>query len=71
MMSLILVVSKFLNFEMMSLMNADSCSLFGAKDSFDIWTISLNRGMTTKRGAWPDDNQDSGIIEWWSSSEEP
>ena len=51
MMSLKLVVSKFLNFEMMSVMKSDSCLLFGANDSFDVWMTSLNRGITTEKGA--------------------
>ena len=50
-MSSMLDVSKFLKFEMMSSMNADSLSLFGAKVSFDVWMISLNRGISTERGA--------------------
>jgi len=50
-MSSMLDVSKFLKFEMMSSMNADSWLLFGAKVSFNIWMISLNRGISTERGA--------------------
>ena len=49
-MSLMLVVSKSLNFEMMSLMNFDSWLLFGVKISFDIWTISLDKGIMTVKG---------------------
>ena len=36
-MSSMLDVSMILKFEMMSSMNADSWSLFGARDSFDVW----------------------------------
>ena len=49
--SLMLVVSKSLNFEMTFLMNFDSWLLFGVKISFDIWTISLDKGIMTVRGA--------------------
>ena len=36
-MSSMLDVSMILKFEMMSSMNADSWSLFGARDNFDVW----------------------------------
>ena len=47
--SLMLVVSKPLKFEMTSLINPDSCSLLGAKINFDVWTISLDKGIVTVR----------------------
>ena len=69
--SSMLVVSKDLKFEMMSLMKLDSWSLFGAKVSFDVWMISLTIRILTDRGAWSEESLDSGRIEWWSSSDDP
>ena len=64
-------VSMFLKFKMMSSMNVDSWSLFGARDSFDVWMISSKIGISMERGAWSEDNQELGRIECWSSSDEP
>ena len=64
-------VSKCLKFKIMSWMKAVSCSLFGAKVSFDVCMISSVIGMLIERGAWSEDNQDSGRMVWWSSSEDP
>ena len=50
-MSSILDMSKFLKFEMMSSINADSWLLFGAKVSFNVWMISSNKGISTEREA--------------------
>ena len=67
-MSSMLDVSKHLKFKMMSWMKAVSWSLFGARVNFDVWMISSDMVMSIKKRAWSEDNQDSGRIEWWSSS---
>jgi len=40
-----------LKFEMMFSMNAASWSLFGARDTFDVWMISLKIGISMEKGA--------------------
>ena len=67
-MSSILDVSIVLKFKIMSLINSVSCSLLGLIVSLDVWMISLKIGMSIKRGTWSEDRQESGRMEWLSSS---
>ena len=69
--STMLDVFKCLKFEIMSWTKAVSCSLFGAKVSFDVCIISSVIGMSMTRGVWSEDNQDSRRMVWWSSLEDP
>ena len=69
--SMMLDVFKCLKFEIMSWTKVVSCSLFGAKVSFDICIISSVIGMSMTRGAWSENNQDSRRMVWWLSSEDP
>ena len=70
-MSSILDVSIVLKFEITSLINSVSCLLLGLIASLDVWIISLKIGMLIKRGAWSEDRQESGRMEWLSSSADP
>ena len=68
---LIFEVSKDLIFSITSLMNSCSCLLPGVITSLDDWITSSQMSMPINRGAWSEDNHDSGRMEWWSSSVEP
>ena len=61
-------MSIVLKFKITSLINLVSCSLLGLIVSLDIWMILLKIGMSIKRGAWSEDRQESGRMEWLSSS---
>ena len=63
-------VSTILKFKIMSLINAVSCLLLGTRVSFDVWIISSKIGISIERGAWSEDKQESGRMEWRSSSDD-
>ena len=65
--STMLDVFKCLKFEIMSWMKAVSCSLFGAKVSFNVCIIFSVIGILMIRGVWSEDN---GRMVWWSSLED-
>jgi len=57
-------VSNVLKFEITLLINVVSCSLLGTMVSFDVWIISSTIGISIERGAWSEDKQGSGRMEW-------
>ena len=66
-----LLVFRDLKFEITSSINAFSWSLLGRIVNFENWTTSLMMGISMERGAWSEENQFSGRMQWLSSSEEP
>ena len=64
-------VSNVLKFEIMLLINAVSCLLLGTRVSFNVWIISLKIGISIERGAWSEDKQELGRMEWRFSSDDP
>jgi len=56
-------MSRFLKFEMISLIKAVSWLLLRGIESFEVRMTSSNMGMLMERGAWSEDKQFSGCME--------
>ena len=70
-MLLIFEVSRRAKLMKTSLKNSFSWSLSGVIMSFVDWIISSQMGMSTVRGAWSEDNRESGWMECQSNSLDP